>query len=230
VPATYIELADAYAKSESGIGELTATCPHCGTLVAFECIASLQFGHNRPKVFNEEVAFSSELGRCRACLYMVIGVLSLTQSQVRTRHLLWPTVDWPDHAPSGLEPNIRKSYDEARAVLTRSPSAAAVLARRCVQHVIRQKMGIEKNRLVDEIGEAIRQPILTTGTKNALDHVRHIGNIGAHPEADASATIVEVTKEEAAYTLEVLELLFEDLYMTPMKIDAMKVRLATKRK
>ena len=111
-----------------------------------------------------------------------------------------------------------------------SPMASAVLARRCLQQVIRTKLEIKKDRLFDEIAEAVKRPELSKPTAAALDHVREIGNWGAHPAQDQASEIVEVSPEEAEYTLGVLELLFEDLYVTPARIASMEARVRAKKK
>jgi len=110
-----------------------------------------------------------------------------------------------------------------------SPMAAAVLARRCLQHVIRAKLGIEKDNLFQEISEAATREELSMPTRKALDHVRHFGNWGAHPVQDQASQIIEVTPEEAEYTLQVLELLFEDLYVKPLKIATMAAKIEDKK-
>ncbi len=143
--------------------------------------------------------------------------------------LLWPVDVRPDLAPTGLEAHIKKTYDEARQILPFSPMAAAVLCRRCLQHVIREKLGISKHNLHEEIAEAIKKPELTKNTQEALDHIRKIGNWGAHPSVDQANTIIDVTPEEADYCLDVLELLFEDLYVRPQTTAAMAAKLKAKK-
>lgn len=143
--------------------------------------------------------------------------------------LLWPVDHWPDRGPPDLEPEIKEVYDEARAILALSPRAAATLVRRCLQHLIRAKLGINEKRLYDEIEKAIKREELTKTTQGQLHHIREIGNWGAHPAEDASQSIIDVNHEEAAYTFEVLEMLFQDLYVAPAKAAQMKARIAKKK-
>ena len=49
-------------------------------------------------------------------------------------------------------------------------------------------------------------------TVDAIDHVRQIGNIGAHMEADINV-IVDVDPEEAQVLIELAELLFDEWYV-----------------
>jgi hypothetical protein len=97
-----------------------------------------------------------------------------------------------------------------------------------LQYVIRTKLGITKQKLEQEIAIAISRTDLSNTVRESLDHVRQIGNPAAHAMADASdpaMTILQVTRDEALYTLEVLELMFDELYTRPRKTAEMKKML-----
>ncbi|WP_245652705.1 DUF4145 domain-containing protein [Novosphingobium capsulatum] len=121
----------------------------------------------------------------------------------------------PDYIPEAL----REDYREACLILNDSPKAAATLARRCLQGMIRDFCGITKSRLIDEI-TALRAQIdsgsapagVTAETVEAIDHVRTIGNIGAHMEKDINL-IVPVDAGEAYTLIQLIEMLFEDWYV-----------------
>jgi hypothetical protein len=122
---------------------------------------------------------------------------------------------FPDYIPSAL----LEDYREACLIRDLSPKAAATLVRRCLQGMIRNFTGITKNRLVDEIAELKRlvdeglaPKGVTHETVDAIDHVRGIGNIGAHMEKDINL-IIPVEPEEAAALIELVEMLFEDWYV-----------------
>jgi hypothetical protein len=121
----------------------------------------------------------------------------------------------PDFIPIA----IRQDYYEACQIRDLSPKASATLARRCLQGVIRDFCGISKNRLIDEIS-ALREAVdggqapqgVTADTVDAIDHVREIGNIGAHMEKDINV-IVDVEPHEAMYLIELIESLFDEWYV-----------------
>lgn len=120
----------------------------------------------------------------------------------------------PDYIPEPL----RRDYEEACAIRDLSPKASATLIRRCIQGIIRDFCGIVKNRLIDEIKE-LRQRVDNGQTPagvqadivDAIDHVRQIGNIGAHMEADINV-IVDVDPDEAQILIGLAELLFDEWY------------------
>jgi Domain of unknown function (DUF4145) len=109
--------------------------------------------------------------------------------------------------PSYVPEALRRDYEEACAIRDLSPKASATITRRCIQGVIRDFCGISKKRLVDEINE-LRIRVdngnapagVQQDTVDAIDHVRSIGNIGAHMEADINV-IVDVDPDEAHYSL-----------------------------
>ncbi len=121
----------------------------------------------------------------------------------------------PDYIPMA----IREDYLEACLIRNDSPKAAATLARRCLQGMIRDFCGITKASLDQEIKtlhaaiEACTAPPgVSIESVDAIDHVRKVGNIGAHMERDINL-IIPVSSEEAEALIGLAELLFEEWYV-----------------
>lgn len=120
----------------------------------------------------------------------------------------------PDYVPEA----VREDYYEACLIRDLSPKASATLTRRCLQGMIRDFAGISKSRLVDEI-DALRRAVesgeadrsITPETVEAIDHVRGVGNIGAHMEKEIDR-IVPVDPGEAQALIELVEMLFDEWY------------------
>ena len=121
----------------------------------------------------------------------------------------------PDFIPAP----IVQDYIEASRIRDLSAKASATLAQRCIQGMIRDFCRISKSRLIDEIIELSKR--LEHGTApagvnsesiEAIDHVRSIGNIGAHMEKDIDV-IVDVDPGEAQALLDLIEMLFEEWYI-----------------
>lgn len=120
--------------------------------------------------------------------------------------------------PNFVPAAIREDYYEACLIRDLSPKASATLTRRCLQGIIRDFTGIAKTRLIDEI-KALRKAIddgsadrsITPETVDAIDHVRGVGNIGAHMERDIDL-IVPVDNGEAQALIELVEMLFDEWY------------------
>jgi len=113
---------------------------------------------------------------------------------------------YPDYIPIQL----RNDYEEACLIKTKSPKSSATLSRRCLQGMIRDFWSIKKGRLIDEI-KALQDKVDAT-TWQAIDSVRHVGNIGAHMEKDVNL-IIDVDPEEAGLLIWLIETLFEEWYI-----------------
>lgn len=112
--------------------------------------------------------------------------------------------------PNYIPKQLRDDYQESCLIKTKSPKASATLARRCLQGMIRDFWGIKKGRLIDEITEL--EAKVDPKTWQAIDSVRHVGNIGAHMEKDVNL-IIDVEPDEAALLIWLIETLFEEWYV-----------------
>lgn len=134
---------------------------------------------------------------------------------------------WPESSsrpqPEFIPEPIREDYYEACAIRDLSPKASATLSRRCIQGMIRDFAGISKARLVDEIDELRKRVASGAAPKgvseesvDAIDHVRGIGNIGAHMEKDINL-IVSIEPDEAQILIDLIESLFDEWYVARQK-------------
>lgn len=133
---------------------------------------------------------------------------------------------FPDYIPQQL----RNDYAEACLIRNKSPKASATLSRRCLQGIIRDFWGIKKSRLVDEINEL--QDKIDPITWDAINSVRHVGNIGAHMEKDVNQ-IIDVEPDEAGLLIWLIETLLTDWYINRYERQqrmASLVQLAEKKK
>ena len=122
-------------------------------------------------------------------------------------------------APVSKEVNdkeILEDYKEACLVLADSPKASAALSRRCVQNLLREKAGVKKATLADEIQQVLDSKQLPSYLSESLDAIRNIGKFAAHPiKSKSSGEIVDVEDGEAEWNLDVLEGLFDFYYVQP---------------
>lgn len=137
------------------------------------------------------------------------GLLNWNNSRwIKSVRLMPPTYarPMPDYVPEA----VRNDYTEACAILSLSPKAAATLARRALQGMIRDFHGIKKDTLKKEI-DALKGVVDPT-VWQAIDAVRSIGNIGAHMEKDINV-IIDVEPDEAARLVRLVEMLVRDWYV-----------------
>lgn len=137
----------------------------------------------------------------------------------------------PSRTPihESVPPEIARDYQEACLVLADSPKASAALSRRCLQHLLRDKAGVQRGVLSKEIDEAMKA--LPSHLAGAIDGVRNIGNFAAHPiKSESTGELVDVEPGEAEWNLNTLEGLFDHYYAQPAllkeKQDALNKKLA----
>ena len=121
----------------------------------------------------------------------------------------------PDYIPKPIVEN----YNQACRIRDLSPNASAAMSRRCLQGMIRDFCEISERTLAKEI-DTLRRNIdegkgpqgVNHDTIDAIDHVRSIGNIGAHMEKDINL-IIDVESDEAQTLINLIELLFNEWYV-----------------
>ena len=94
-----------------------------------------------------------------------------------------------------------------------------VMARRCLQAMVRDRYGVSDNKLNNEI-QAIKRKV-GEQLHQALDALRIMGNIGAHPPRDADK-VEEFTPTQAAQLLELIEKTIDDWYVNRKAKDTLE--------
>ncbi|SEA39845.1 protein of unknown function [Thiothrix caldifontis] len=127
--------------------------------------------------------------------------------------------------------DYRDDFLEAHAASDYSAKASAALSRRLLQKIFREKLGIKKRDLSQEIEEFVSNAHAPSYLTDAVDAIRQIGNFAAHPiKYENSGEIVEVESGEAEWLLEVLESLFDFVFVQPTKLAQRRITLNQKLK
>jgi hypothetical protein len=114
------------------------------------------------------------------------------------------------HVPA----SVRQDYEEACLILQLSPKAAATLARRALQGMVRHFWSVSMSRLADEL-KAI-EGRCDQEVYKAMMSLKSVGNIGAHPERDI-ALIVDIEPGEAQQLVDLIHLLDDEWYVARAK-------------
>ena len=124
----------------------------------------------------------------------------------------WNLLPGPEgrRLPAVVPEVIATEFAQASRILEISEPAAATLARRCLQALIRDFWNVKKGFLSDELN-AIRGQI-DPEVWEAIDTVRRTGNIGKHFEKGANL-VVDVDPNEPAVLLRLIEYLVEEWYV-----------------
>jgi hypothetical protein len=125
-------------------------------------------------------------------------------------------------SPRILDPLVkdpfRRDYLEASAILEDSPRMSAVLARKILADLLETLGNVTRSlklsTMIDAFEKQGGHPSHVTGN---LDYLREIADFSAHTQKDELGNIVDVEPEEAEWTLEVVDTLFDYFIVGPEK-------------
>jgi hypothetical protein len=133
--------------------------------------------------------------------------------------MIWPKQPARAKLPAVVDEKFAGDYREACMVLGDSAKASAALSRRCLQNLLREKAGVKKGNLNDEIEEVVNSRQLGSVLADSLHGVRVIGNFAAHPmKSTNTGEVIDVEPGEAEWLLDTLEKLFDFYFIEPERI------------
>lgn len=208
-------------------------CPHCSTVVKFD------WSITAPREISEDkkegvIIFYSECPNCdKLVVRLQKGNLKFTEYKglyITEDKVLWEKIIYPKQNnfqnSIDIPTKYLEDYEEAIKVLSPSPKASAALSRRLLQSILREEFDITENSLVKEIEIFNTLSGVPSHLTNAVDAVRIIGNIAAHPNKDKNTgEIVPVEIGEAEWLIEVIEALFDFVFIQPSKLELRKQEL-----
>jgi Domain of unknown function (DUF4145) len=110
-----------------------------------------------------------------------------------------------------------------------SPKASAAISRRMLQAILSDKFNIAKGSLAEQIQEFVEKPGIPSFLAEAVDAVRVIGNIAAHPiKSKNTGAIVAVEPGEAEWLVEVLDALCDFAFVQPKRLQTRRDQLNQK--
>lgn len=189
-------------------------CPFCGEIMSitratyqtrYISFDSINFDHHRCPCL-AVLMYKCPNEKCEKETVFVEGLNGYIANSAVPVYPRAIYTQFPDYVPAA----IRADYEEACAIIDSSPKAAATLARRCLQGMIRDFWDIQKKSLFEEI-TALKGEVPPAQWK-AIDAVRNIGNIGAHMEKDVNL-IIDVDVDEAKQLIRLIEHLIDKWYV-----------------
>jgi len=226
------------SEEKSYTANTSGKCPHCQHIVRFDEAKIVRYEHpaggysTHPTYLvtasedeREKVSvYSSQCPNCKRPIVVAEVKIGKAPPLYKLVHPFNVARTVPEEVPK----EIREDFLEAAAVLSISEKASAALSRRCLQHLLidRGYKGKDLNEQIEKAMKDLPQRI----TEN-LDYVRVIGNFAAHPiKSEQTGLIVDVEPEEASWTLDVLEELFEYFYVQPKRAEEKRKKLDEKLK
>ena len=192
------------------------TCPHCGK------ITDQGFVHHEDYTkSNVETEEGHPTGgdrwfailKCKTCNKPSVYRNEWDEKQRKWVAIL--TYPIPIQAPKEVPAKIRKVFDDAISVLTKSPSLTAVGIRKCLEGICDDKQA-QGNTLTERINNLGSNGFIPLTLSDIVNTSQTIGKIGSHfGNMDISLDEVNVLIE---YTLA----MFECLYVVQDKIDSVQ--------
>lgn len=120
-------------------------------------------------------------------------------------------------------------YKEASQVNNISPRASATLSRYLLQNVLHEKLKIKKRNLEEEIAELEKVESIPSTLIAMLQVFRRVANFGAHPKKSANSNeIIEIEQGEAEVMLELIEELFDYVFVKPKQQEEFLKKISNK--
>jgi hypothetical protein len=214
-------------------------CPHCNTGIRFEISGSSAcYVDNLHLNQGYDVAH----GFCPECKDFIVVLRRgsiWTQyngndayhemGEVRSTEVLHPSNRTERVLPDEVPLNYRRDFSESALTLAISPRASAALSRRILQHIFHSEPQINANSLAAEIERFIHLPGVPSQLTEAIDAIRNIGNFAAHPLKDSqTGLVIDVEPGEAEWLLDVLEAMFDFVFVQPTRLRQRKAQLNAK--
>ena len=132
-------------------------------------------------------------------------------------------------SPPEVPEKYAGDFREAVLIMNLSPTASAALSRRVFQNILRDEFGIQAPTLYKEIEAFIALTGIPSYLTDAVDAIRKIGNLAAHPLKNTNTgEVVPVEPGEAEWLIEVLNSLFDFKFTQPRKLQERKDKLNAK--
>ena len=239
VLTTTRECGDALIPPDMEANDTQMECPHCLKTIHVkernQSMLSLDFAGAAL------VAYAGHDGRhywwiekiiCPACHEFILTVVfstgrfeytrgqsifSLPDAATEQKIPVWPRHTGRPPVPPEVPDEFKRDYQEACLVLADSPNASAALSRRCLQFILREKLGAQGKDLYNEIDWTIKSGNLPSSIVELLDVPRKIGNRAVHPTLSDAGMIVDVELWEAEWCLEVIEALYDHIFVLPAR-------------
>ncbi|MBS7419074.1 DUF4145 domain-containing protein [Pseudomonas syringae] len=130
-----------------------------------------------------------------------------------------PVIGEASAANADMSADIRRDYEEASAILNRSPRGAAALARLSIQKLCKE-LGKPGKNINDDIGSLVADG-LDKRIQQALDVVRVVGNQAVHP----GQIDLKDDRATAETLLKLLNMIVDKLISEPKHIDELYSKL-----
>lgn len=211
-------------------------CPHCSKEIHFESKDNWVFQFNEADD-EGNTGYQISYGFCPACNKLIVtledGEFAFNEGgpfllKECNQEFLFPKGYFRPVSIQVPE-KYADDYDEASAVLKLSPKASAAISRRLLQNLLRDECQVRISSLANEIDEFLKKDGVPSYLSSAIDAIRNVGNFAAHPLKNTNTgEIMDVEDGEAEWLLDVLDAMFDYMFVQPSILDERKKALNDK--
>lgn len=210
-------------RTENMYKNYRTTCSHCNTGVILNLSGN---GYTLDEDADDTDGYNVLAGFCPSCNHFTVLLehgndLEYNHNEIEITGIDNRTLIYPQNAicrnlDLAIPERYKKNYQEAEIILPISPKASATLSRYLLQLILHEELKIVKRNLEDEIKELEEKQIVSSKLSKMLQVMRKVANFGAHPKKSTNSNeIVEVENGEAEVMLDLLEELFDCVFVKP---------------
>lgn len=126
------------------------------------------------------------------------------------------------HVAAIVPEKYKSMYVEATAILDTSPRMSAVLSRRILGDLLEDYVKLDQFSLAARIDKFVADETQPGYIRENLHHLREVADFGAHTQKDDQAEIIDVGREEAEWTLDIIDGLFDHFIINPERNKRMR--------
>ena len=159
----------------------------------------------------QSINYFLRYGHCKQVNYDEFWVDTVTNE-----YLIYPQFSNRKTLSDTIPEKYVQLFQESEQVNNISPRASATLSRYLLQMLLHEELHIHKRNLEDEIKELEGSNNIPTKLVTMLQVMRRVANFGAHPKKSTNSNeIVEVEAGESAVMLDLLEEVFDYIFVKP---------------
>lgn len=199
-------------------------CPHCATTVYINW-DEVTFPVPTPEDNYNKGGYAIQYGFCPECKKLVIQLqhglesgyeLSFWIDEIDEENIIYPRYSAGRNLNQYVPEKYAQLFRESEEVNNISPRASATLSRYLLQMLLHEELHIHKRTLEEEIKELENGSNIPTKLVTMLQVMRRVANFGAHPKKSTNSNeIVEVEAGESAVMLDLLEEVFDYVFVKP---------------
>jgi Domain of unknown function (DUF4145) len=117
---------------------------------------------------------------------------------------------------------MRRDYLEAFTILDDSPRMSSVLSRRILADLLKKYAAATQFGLAARIDAFVKDTKHPSRLRDNLHYLREIANFSAHTQTTVEEEVIEVTPEEAQWTLKIVADLFDYFIVAPKRDEVLR--------